>query len=190
MKLTTRELSPKLWPAVESLFGPKGACGGCWCMSWRIAKGEKWEAVKGETARDRFRALVQSGAAHGVLAFDGAEPVGWCAFDRRPDFAKLDRAPSFACDDAAEVWSIPCFFIQSGRRGQGVATALLAAALAALRKRGARIVEGYPAKPSKTGAPIPGAFAWTGTQSLFEKAGFTLAGDAKRAKLRMRRRLP
>ena len=36
MKLTVRSLTPDLWPALEDLFGKNGACGGCWCMYWRI----------------------------------------------------------------------------------------------------------------------------------------------------------
>src|SRR2546423_13492874 len=58
MKLTIRPLTPNLWPALEDLFGDKGACGGCWCMYWRIGrayrnrprgqnKGELCEGVKG-----------------------------------------------------------------------------------------------------------------------------------------------
>jgi hypothetical protein len=29
MKLTIRPLTPDLWPALEDLFGEKGACNGC-----------------------------------------------------------------------------------------------------------------------------------------------------------------
>ncbi|NTV04038.1 GNAT family N-acetyltransferase, partial [bacterium] len=46
--ITTRELTPSLWPQVEELFGAKGACGGCWCQAWRIGPGEKWDEIKGE----------------------------------------------------------------------------------------------------------------------------------------------
>jgi hypothetical protein len=38
MKPTTRWLTPDLWPALEDLFVDKGACGGCWCMYWRIGR--------------------------------------------------------------------------------------------------------------------------------------------------------
>jgi hypothetical protein len=36
MHLKIRPLTPDLWPALEDLFGPKGACNNCWCMYWRI----------------------------------------------------------------------------------------------------------------------------------------------------------
>ncbi len=190
MNLTTRELSPELWPALEQLFGSKGACGGCWCMSWRTAKGERWEDIKGDEARRRMQTLVESGAAHGILAFDGDEPAGWCAFGPRRSFAKLDRAPSLACDDADQIWSIPCFFVPRKFQGQGVAKALLRHATEAIARRGGRIAEGYPVKPSQDGKPLPAAFAWTGTRSLFESGGFEIVGNPDGGKQRVRRRVP
>ena len=114
--------------------------------------------------------------AHGALAYLDNEPVGWVSFDRRRDYTKLDRAPSFVCDDADDIWSVPCFYIKTGFRGKGVGTALLAFAVKALKKMGAKVIEGYPVKPQKQGQPIPAAFAWTGTLPLFEKAGFRPVG--------------
>jgi hypothetical protein len=31
-ELRIRALTPDLWPALEDLFGPHGACSGCWCI--------------------------------------------------------------------------------------------------------------------------------------------------------------
>jgi GNAT superfamily N-acetyltransferase len=186
-RLVVRDLTPEMWPALEQLFGPRGACGGCWCMHWRLAKGEDWDALKGAGAKRRFKALVLGGKALGALAFAGDEPVGWCAYGPRQDFVRLDRARTLACDDAEQVWSLPCFFIKPDWRDRGVASALLAHAVKSLRQRGVRIAEGYPVK-LKPGQRMPNAFAWTGTQALFESAGFRLAGSARTSKLRMRRR--
>ncbi len=188
-RITTKKLSPALWPAYEKLFGAKGACGGCWCMSWRVEKGENWNAMKGAVAKARMKALIEGGLAHGILAFDGDEPVGWCALGKRPEFAKLARSPSLACDDAEKVWSLPCFFVKAGYRGRGVAGILLEAATRDIRARGGRLAEGYPAKPSSDGKPLPGAFAWTGTRSLFEKAGFAVVGNPDGSKQRVRKAL-
>ena len=100
---------------------------------------------------------------------------------------KMDRARTLAVEDAAEVWSLPCFFIKAGWRDRGVASALLAHALKSLKKRGAKVAEGYPVN-LKPGQRLPNAFAWTGTRGLFERAGFELAGSGATSKLRMRRR--
>jgi hypothetical protein len=36
MNVTVRWLTPDLWPALEDLFGERGAASRCWCMYWRI----------------------------------------------------------------------------------------------------------------------------------------------------------
>lgn len=189
MAVETRELTPDLWDDVVALFGAKGACGGCWCQSWRIGKGEKWDAVKGEEARRRLEHQVKTGQAHAILAYVDGRPIGWAAFGPRRDFAKLDRAPSLACDDADVVWSLPCFFVTAGHRGQGVAGAMLDAATAAIKARGGAIAEGYPVKPPADGKPLPAAFAWTGTRSLFAGKGFAIVGNPEGGKARVRKSL-
>ena len=61
---TTRPLTRDDWPVIEALFGANGACGGCWCMWWRVPMGGKaWDAAKGSPNREAFRSLVQSGRA-------------------------------------------------------------------------------------------------------------------------------
>ena len=45
-----RDLTPERWDDLVTLFGSNGACGGCWCMWWRIEKGERWPEVKGASA--------------------------------------------------------------------------------------------------------------------------------------------
>lgn len=156
-------------------------------MFWRLEKGERWEDLKGAAAKRRMRRLVAAGKAQGAIAFAGTEPVGWIACGPRRDFPRLDRARTLACEDAEQVWSLPCFFIKPGWRDRGVAAALLAHALRSLRRQGAAIAEGYPVN-LKPGQRLPNAFAWTGTRSLFEAAGFELAGPATTSKVRMRRR--
>lgn len=185
MKIVCRELTPGLWPDLEALFGPRGACAGCWCMYWRQKRGEKWPQMQGEPNKRRFRRLVRDGKAHGALAYAGAEPVGWVSFDRRVDFDRVDRAPSLACDDAARVWSVPCFFVKAGWRGQGVADALLAFAVRALARHGAQIIEGYPVKVA-SGSKAPAAFVSTGLEPMFAKAGFTTVAVRDRGKQRVR----
>jgi GNAT superfamily N-acetyltransferase len=174
MKPETRALTAADWPLLEELFGERGACGGCWCMTWRVPHGGKhWEEVKGEKNRRAFKELVTSGKAQGVLAFVAGQAVGWCSVDRRSAFARLANMPSLATDWDERTWSITCFFIRSGWRGKGVGTALLRAAVALARERGARRLEGYPARPAKgSGAKMPAAFAWTGLPQMFERARF------------------
>ena len=188
MDITTRDLAPELWPAVEVLFGATGACGGCWCQAWRFAPPEKWSTIKGATAKERLHAGILAGTVHGVLAFDGDTPVGWCTFGPRLSFPRLALARTLRCDDAERVWSIPCFFVARGYRGRGVATALLDHAVKSMVRRGVEIIEGYPTKPNESGRYIAG-FAWTGTRSLFGKAGFVVVSNPEGSKQRVRRAL-
>jgi GNAT superfamily N-acetyltransferase len=188
MKITTRELTAELWPALEKLFGKHGASSGCWCMFWRLDR-QTFRKLKGEGARRRLRVLVGTDRAHGILAFAGDEPVGWCAFERRRDLPRLDGAPSLACDDAERVWSLPCLFIARGHRGRGVTAALLAAAEAALRARGAEVAEAYPTRPQRRDGRVPPPAAYTGVPVIFERCGFACVGAHPQGKQRYRKRL-
>ncbi len=184
MPITTKNINPQLWPSIKKLFGETGACGGCWCQSWRTAKDEKWDKIKGNTAKKRFRAQILAGKAHGIVAFDGKEPIGWCAFDKRTDYLRLDRAPSLKCDDADIVWSLPCFFVKKDYRKTGISGLMLGEALKTMKKLGAKIAEGYPQKPR---GDMPPPFVWTGLYSTFQKLGFKPASDKMIGKIRTRK---
>ena len=169
--LRVRPLQPDDWPIVEKLFGANGACGGCWCMWWRMpAHGKAWQAAKGEPNRERFRALVEAGEVHAVLAFAGEEPVGWLSFGPRRTFPFLDKSRVLQTERGEGTWSMVCFYIPSRWRGQRVASELLAAGTKEAFARGAQEIEAYPAVPSK--GLMPAAFAYTGVPRLFQKAGY------------------
>ncbi|MEO7994139.1 MAG: GNAT family N-acetyltransferase [bacterium] len=168
-----QEVTPADWPAIEQLFGPRGACGGCWCMWWRVPQGGKvWAAMQGAPAKAQFEEGITSGMIHGVLAFDGQLPVGWCAFGPREDYPRLNRTKSYQRPAEAGVWSIPCFYITTNYRGQGVAKGLLGAAIKALKKHRARIIEAYPVTPTQAGGRLPPAFSAQGPLEIFLEAGF------------------
>ncbi len=175
MQIETKELTPKLWPAVEELFGARGACGGCWCMWWRVERGGKlWETTKGAPAKKMFRHLVVSGQARGVLAFVEGKPVGWCAIGPRQDFPRLERVRAYRRADLDGVWSVNCFFIAREFRGRSVARALLRAAVRACRRLGAKLIEGYPVTTTRDGKSLPAAFAWTGPLKIFKDERFSV----------------
>ena len=171
--LTVRPLRPDDWANVERLFGPNGACGGCWCMTWRVPRGGKlWEECKGAKNMRAFKRLVTAGKVYGCLAFVGDEPVGWCCVGPRADFPRLERIKALQTEWDEGTWSVTCFFIRSGWRDRGVATALLKRAVMLAQDCGAGVLESYPVKLKSDGSKMPGAFAWTGVPSLFERAGF------------------
>ena len=173
--ITIRPLTRADWPAVERLFGPKGACGGCWCMWWRVAPhGRTWREVVGEPNRRALRALVQAGGIHSVMAFHADEAVAWCNFGPRESYPYLVRSRALARGGTAGVWSVVCFYLPAAWRRRGLGRALLQAATARAFALGATEVEGFPVGPRTPGAAIPPAFAWTGLAAQFEAAGFEL----------------
>jgi len=167
--LTFRPLTPQRWSDLEKLFGARGACGGCWCMSWRLIRSQ-YEKQKGPGNKAAFKAIVSKGPSPGVLAYSGGEPVGWCAVAPREVHERLENSRILARVDDQPVWSVTCFFVARAFRRAGVSVQLLKAAVAHATKLGAKIVEGYPVEPRKD--PMPDVFAWTGMLSAFQKAGF------------------
>lgn len=178
-------LTPSRWKDVEELFGPRGACAGCWCMWWRLARSQ-WTKGKGEGNRRALRRIVECGDAPGLLAYAGRVPVGWCAIAPREEYPALERSRSLRRLDDLPVWSVTCFFVAKEWRRRGVTVRLLRAACDHARKRGARIVEGYPVDPR---GEYPAAWAWTGLRAAFEAAGFEEAARPSKARLIMRRGL-
>jgi len=166
------ELRPDLWRDVERLFGPNGACGGCWCMYWRAESYKAWLKMKGAAAKEAFKSLIQKGKTHGVLAFAEEEPVGWCSFGPRQDFPVLESIQAYKRNDTSDVWSITCLFIHPKWRRKGLSHALLRAAVEAMQKRGVKIVEGYPVTTTKDGRRLGSSMAWTGPIKIFEELGF------------------
>ncbi|MEW6034922.1 MAG: GNAT family N-acetyltransferase, partial [Chloroflexota bacterium] len=164
-------LTTERWGDLEELFGPRGACGGCWCMWWRLTQ-RQFEQQKGEDNRKALKAVVGSGEVPGLLAYLGGRPVGWCAVGPRESYPRLERSRTLKTVDDEPVWSVVCFFVTRECRQQGVTGSLLEAAIEYAARHGAKIVEGYPVEPR--GSRIPDAFAYTGLASVFYQAGFTV----------------
>ena len=168
LDLTFHPITQNLWRDFEILFGPRGACGGCWCMFWKL-RGKAFEEASGEPARQMQKSIVDSGIVPGLLAYADDQPIGWIAVEPRSQYPRLAHSRVLQPVDEQEVWSVPCFFVDRKFRGQGVTVSLLKAAVEYVRSKGGRIVEGYPVEPR---GQIPDVFAYTGTSSAFQKAGF------------------
>jgi GNAT superfamily N-acetyltransferase len=166
--ITFHPAAAERWGDVEALFGERGACAGCWCMYWRL-DAKEYTAGKGAGNRAALRRIVRRGDEPGVLAYAGEEPIGWCAVAPREEYPRLDRSRVLARLDDEPVWSISCLFVARPWRKRGVSQALIEAAVAHARERGAKIVESYPIDPAK---PQADAFVWTGIASAYERVGF------------------
>jgi GNAT superfamily N-acetyltransferase len=156
------------WPDLVALFGSRGACGGCWCMSWRLPRAE-FDAGKGDSNKRAFKRLVDKGQVPGILAYLGKKPIGWCSVAPRKEFVRLEKHRTLKRIDDQPVWSAVCLFVARPFRNRGVSVALLRAAAGYAKSRGAKIIEGYPTQPSQR---LPDPFVWTGLVSAFVEAGF------------------
>jgi GNAT superfamily N-acetyltransferase len=162
-------VTPKRWKDLDTLFGERGACGGCWCMWWRLSRSQ-FNKEKGIRNKKALKKIVDSGEIPGILAYADGEPIGWCSVAPRETFPVLERSRILKRIDEKPVWSVVCFFVAKQFRQKGVTIELLKAAIEYAKKHRARIVEGYPIEPKKT--KMPDVFANTGLASAFRKAGF------------------
>ena len=104
------------------------------------------------------------------------EAIGWVGLGPREAFPRLARSRTLPQLPGESVWSVNCFVVARTARRTGVATTLLAAAVAYGEAHGARIVEGYPVATG--GTRIPSASVYTGSASMFEATGFAKAADS------------
>ncbi|MBL7898446.1 MAG: GNAT family N-acetyltransferase [Crocinitomicaceae bacterium] len=170
-ELRFEPLSEKNRNLFEELFGEKGACGGCWCMHFRLPNREWEEGKKNNLNKQKMQALVRNQNPTGILAVINDRAVAWAALAPRDDFSKLSRSRIHKPIDAKKVWSIPCTFIHKDFRNQGISVKLLRGIIDYARKSGIKTLEAYPVIPS---GKLPDAFAWIGLYKSFEKAGFEI----------------
>jgi len=168
LDLSFHPLTQKLWRDFELLFGKNGACGGCWCMYWKL-RGKDFSQNTGDTARQMQKAVVDSKTVPGLLAYSEGYPVGWIAVEPRKSYPRLEHSRTLKPVDEQEVWSITCFFVEKKHRHKGITVELLKAAVDYVKSQGGKIVEGYPVEVYKN---QPDVFMYTGIASTFTQAGF------------------
>lgn len=163
------ELTADRWSDFEELFGSRGACGGCWCMWWRLSNKE-YQRNKGEKNRAAMKKIVDSGRIPGIIAYHEKKPVGWCSIDLREEYRRLETSRILKPVDDRVVWSVVCFFIHKKFRFQGISGQLLREGIDHVRKNGGKLIEGYPVEPLNS--RIPDVFAYQGLAGIFQTTGF------------------
>jgi GNAT superfamily N-acetyltransferase len=169
--LSIEPLTAERWPDLVAVFGERGEASRCWCMYFRMPRAE-WSATPAAERRELLSAVVAAGREPGLLAYRDGEPVGWVSVAPREEFLPhLERTRVLKPAPGAGVWSVLCFVVRSAHRRQGVAGALLRAAVDFARERGARAVEGHPVDDARRAVhPME---AYVGVASMFAAAGFT-----------------
>ncbi len=177
------------------LFGQGADPRWCWCAWYRARSIDFRTATADDNRRlmeSAARTTARQGRAPGLIAYRAGEPIGWVSVGPREDYERLQHSKVLGPVDDRPVWSIVCFVVARRSRGEGIATALLEAAVDYARQHGASLLEAYPvdAAPGRVSA----AEAFKGTLGMFERAGFTVverrrANRASRERPIVRRRI-
>ena len=155
---------------LAAVLGPKKVDAPvCWCLSYRIPNAE-YRRLLGPDRPARLRSFCQQELPPGLIAYVGGQPAGWCSVGPRASLPRLVNSRTIPQVDELPVWSVICFVVKAGLRGQGVSSRLLAGAVEHARRHGAPALEGYPVDPG--GGRISSTLAYVGSTSLFEAAGF------------------
>ena len=175
------------WSDVRTVFGTRGDPSTC-CCQYLTVDAATWTG--GDVAAfDRAlcdqteQARAEHGAGPGVLAYEGEEPVGWCAIEQRTAYRRILNSPlisesteQLAADD---VWFVSCFVVRVGHRRKGVARALLDGAVAHAREHGARVIEAFPVDAPDR---MSSADLYHGPLSVFQAAGFEIVSRPSEAR--------
>jgi GNAT superfamily N-acetyltransferase len=166
--VSTRPLTPALRADLVAFFAANAEFNWCFCTYWDF-RGDNRDWIRRQADENRRLRDARLDTLAGVLAYDGARPVGWCRLDRRaPD----DKLAEFYGPPPPDTLAVTCFCVLEAARRQGCARTLLAAAIDHARALGARRLEGFPRPESA--AVIPDGEAWTGPAPVFAQAGFVL----------------
>jgi GNAT superfamily N-acetyltransferase len=146
-------------------------------MWWRLRRRD-FRALTGIQRKAALRAWVHCGAEPGLLAYRRGKPVAWCALAPRSEYAALAASPRLKpVGDATGVWSVTCYFVAKEHRRTGLMSALLDAAARHARRKGARLLEGYPVVAES----LQGCAGYTGLVPAYKKAGFRIVARPSRS---------
>jgi GNAT superfamily N-acetyltransferase len=166
----------------------EGAESGCFCNYWHF-EGDKnaWLErcyLKPEENRAALAARLAGTELCGVVASTSGGVCGWMKVTRSSALPRLyeqrvyRKLPCFqaAPGEREAVYTIACCYVAEAERGQGVASSLLDAAIAAVRKLGGTALEAFP-RAEPIGEKLRPDEVWMGPEALFQAAGFAPVSD-------------
>ena len=168
--MTVKPLDSTTWPDFAALVERhNGVWGGCWCMGFHAEGVGRHKTA--EQNRTEKECRVREGRAHAALVYAGDDCVGWCQFGTTDELPRIKHRRAYEQGlEALPDWRITCFFVDSGCRRRGVASAALDGALREIGRLGGGTVESYP--QDTAGGTVSAGFLHNGTLSLFEHHGF------------------
>lgn len=147
MRISTRELSTATWPDYEHFFSQGNGWDHCGCLAYqglRPPPEERRWADKRDWALRVKQDLVVGGRTHGVLVYEGSDPVGWCQYGPTSELPLRPESQTVAVGEDDRRWRITCFCVAPTHRGRGVADTALAAAVRSIGRAGGGNVTATP----------------------------------------------
>ena len=193
MDLEIRALAPELAPDYFDFFENRAFTDDspyrCYCQMFQASKAEAEAAYSGlapeelgRAARREAERQIREGRLRGYLAYAGGQASRIVGLEMGAD----DYVPkAFSPRELlARIKAVLCFEIAPEWRGRGVATALLARAIADAAAEGYAAVEAYPQMREAR-------YEWdyAGPVRLYEKAGFQQIAQGPDGELVLRKAL-
>ncbi len=187
-KIEVKPLTKERWQDAIALFSAHGGYAGCWCMFWRLDRGD-FKKLRGEGTKEILKQMAEKKQEPGLITYVDGKPAGWCSIGPRENYVALENSRILKRVDDKPVWSIVCFFVDKPARKQGLMTEMLRGAVSHAKKHGAKFVEGYPIDMQTeklVGQKLNSYAGYMGIASAFRKVGFVEVGRASETQLIMR----
>lgn len=172
MAITIRPLTPADGELFCGLFDEMGfeharEWKTCYCRYYQTSCDmPSWIARSGETNRQDALAAIVAGTMHGYLAVEDGRCVGWV---NAGDALSYPRLTSYLSPyvGARRIGLSICFVIEPGHRNQGLARALLKAALEGFAAQGYDAAVALPVD-----VPMADERRYRGTMNMYREAGY------------------
>ncbi|MDE1990972.1 MAG: GNAT family N-acetyltransferase [Rhizobiaceae bacterium] len=187
-ELRALPLTPERWADFETIFGPSGACYGCWCTHFRVPTSQR-KTMDADGKKQFMQSRIAAGPPPGILGYIGERPVAWAQVGPRSELPQWNSPKTVSRplepDDAADpsVWAVSCFFMNTRDRGKGYSHRMLSEAVNFAKQSGARILEGCPIERTKQSKSVG---LYVGSLRIFEAAGFSEVAKRKDGRPLMR----
>lgn len=173
------------WPQLGRVFGSRERDPtSCWCQRLR-----RHEEPDNRSALQRE--VHEADLPVGLLAYLDDDVVGWTRVVPRSTLPGIteNRALVRILDEDPDAWWVSCVVVRREHRGSGIGVALLEAAVHWAAQHGASVLDGHPVDTDGLASiPSPSAI-FTGTLTMFQRAGFAEIGRTYRTRPVMRRKL-
>ena len=185
--IETKLVTPELFEDLTSLFCTDKTAEKCHCM-WYIISVKAFHAGGAQENRVQLTHLAHTEETPiGILAYQDGEPVGWCAVGPRERYARAIKTPTYRTKDKdpfINVWLVPCFFVRSDAKGQGISKILLKTAVQLASDHSAEAIDGFPYTSDKRRSSSK---LHVGFDTIFDTCGFEPIRHPSDSRVVMRR---